>query len=85
MKSLKCTNCGNNDLVQAEGFGVCEFCDSRFVLNAKDVPLRETSIELNSDVDLLLKKCTEEPNKSSFYANLILDIDPHNFEARKYL
>jgi hypothetical protein len=85
LKSLKCANCGNTDLVQAEGYGVCEFCDSRFVLNANDVPQSETSIEINSDVELLLKKCTEEPKKSSFYANLILDIDPHNVEAQKYL
>ena len=37
------------------------------------------------DVAELLRKCRENPARARKYANLILDIDPDNPEALKYL
>ena len=40
---------------------------------------------LDDDVAKLLRKCRENPARARKYANLILDIDPDNPEALKYL
>ena len=42
-------------------------------------------IGLDDDVAELLRKCRENPARARKYANLILDIDPDNPEALKYL
>ena len=47
--------------------------------------IRDRSIGLDDDVAELLRKCRENPARARKYANLILDIDPDNPEALKYL
>lgn len=44
-----------------------------------------SQISINSDVENLLQKCRIDRKNARKYANLILDIDPDNEEARKYL
>ena len=44
-----------------------------------------SSIALEEDIAVLLKKCREDPKNARKYANLVLDIDPGNAEAKKYL
>jgi DNA-directed RNA polymerase subunit RPC12/RpoP len=51
-------------------------------LSHRDV---QSSIALDNDVTRLLEKCRTEPWNARKYANLVLDIDPHNREALKYL
>jgi hypothetical protein len=45
----------------------------------------EVNIEIDSDIQMLLMKCREDPVNARKYANLILDIDPGNLEAKRFL
>ncbi len=44
-----------------------------------------SGIALENDISRLLSKCKEDPVNAKKYANLVLDIDPHNVEALKYV
>ena len=85
MKLMRCTQCGSNELVRDRGFMVCKYCNSRYAIEKDDIGIKESSIELGSDIEALLKKCRTDPRNARRYANLILDIDPDNDEALKYL
>ena len=85
MKLIRCTQCGSNDLFRDGGYMVCKYCNSRFVVEKDDVGIKGSTIALGSDIEVLLKKCKKDPRNSRKYANLILDIDPDNEEALKYL
>ena len=85
MKLVECTGCGSKDLVEDRGYVVCVFCLSKFLLNAEDGAPPKTRIDIESDIQALLRKCRADPANSRRYANLILDIDPTNSEAVKYL
>jgi uncharacterized Zn finger protein (UPF0148 family) len=85
MKQLTCKNCGADGLVEKNGFLHCEYCMSKFAIESSDVPQGSMGLSLNSDIDRLLKKCKSDPRNARKYANLILDIDPTNKEALKYL
>ena len=80
-----CPNCGANAFVYKNGAKYCEFCNTRFELEESEKPKKKSEISLESDVERLLRKCEEEPFKAKKYAGLILDIDPTNKEALKYL
>lgn len=85
MKQFVCENCGANDYYEKDGFRICRYCDSKFLIFEEDLPQKNSSIALNDDIQMLLEKCRREPFNARRYANLILDIDPQNREARKYL
>lgn len=85
MKLIQCERCGGNDFYNDKGYRVCKFCGARFVITMEDVGIKETTISLNSDIELLLKKCKQDPTNARRYANLVLDIDPSNQEALKYI
>ncbi len=85
MKIVECTRCGSKELTEDNGYAVCCYCQSRFVPQADEKPSMITSIQLESDVEALLRKCREDPTNRIRYANLILDIDPTNREALQYL
>lgn len=85
MKMLKCTNCDANGLIEKGGFLVCEYCGSKFAIESSDMPQQSMGRSLSSDVERLLEKCRKEPRNARQYANLILDIDPTNKDALKYL
>lgn len=85
MREVKCMNCGANEWLDKNGFRVCAYCGTKFQLEAEDVSFRKSKIALNSDVERLLEKCRKNPSRARRFANLILDIDPSNEEARKYL
>jgi hypothetical protein len=100
MEALVCKNCGANALTRRNNYMFCPYCDSRFaitreeyssglfggshcvVLSRSDV---NSSIALDDDIAKLLKKCETDPRNARKYANLILDIDPDNEEALKYI
>ena len=63
----------------------CAFCRSRFVPQADDVIQVDTVIGIDSDIQVLLQKCQEDPVNRRRYAGLILDMDPTNQEAKQYL
>ena len=87
MSALKiniCQNCGASSFVYKDGYKVCEFCGTRYELEGDEIK-KSSKISLKSDIDILLEKCKNEPTKAKMYANRILDIDPTNKEALKYL
>lgn len=85
MKLLECNSCGSKEIVEEQGYAVCVFCRSKFLPGAEDGAPPETEIAIDSDIQALLIKCRADPANSRRYANLILDIDPTNREAAKYL
>ena len=85
MKLVECTRCGSKELFGESGYVVCAYCKSRFVPQADDLSQRETAIDVHSDIQMLLQKCTDDPSNRRRYAGLILDIDPTNHDAAKHL
>ena len=85
MKLMFCPNCGASSFDKKDGFMICRFCDSSFKMTLDDLEVKTSQISLGSDVEDLLKKCRTDPRNARKYANLILDIDPYNKEALKYL
>ncbi len=85
MKAIACEKCGANDWKAENGFRTCKYCGTRYQLTAEDITVKESTIAINHDVERLLRKCRAEPRNAKKYANLILDIDPNNKEASKYL
>jgi len=85
MKALVCSNCGAHEWKVVDGYKVCAYCGTRFLISEEERSRPRSEISLNSDVERLLKKCRDDPKHASRYANLILDIDPTNDAARKYL
>ena len=97
MEMLSCPSCGSNRLESEGAFLVCPYCGTRMTL---DMPSPESSgasgkssatgthpseIALNDDVQRLLEKCRKFPSRAPKIAKTILEIDPYNQEARKYL
>ena len=85
MKKLVCANCGANLFIEQDGIKVCQFCNSQHQPEKAGKPKKQSTISLQSDIDRLLQKCRTDPARASRYAGLVLDIDPTNEEARKYL
>lgn len=85
MKILSCVNCGGNSFTQEYGFRICNYCKSKYIIQKEDVTQSGSQIALHDDVQRLLRMCEENPAKAGKYASLILDIDPTNSEAQKYL
>jgi len=86
MQLIECTQCGSNELFEEHSYIVCAYCQSQFAPRAADVvPLRETVIAVHSDIQVLLRKCADDPANRRRYASLILDIVPTNHIAASYL
>ena len=85
MKLVICTGCGSKELVEKDGIIFCIYCQSKYLPQIDDLLPRETIIGITSDIQALLQKCKEDPVNRRRFANLILDLDPTNIEAHKYL
>lgn len=100
MVAMVCENCGANALVRKNNYLVCPYCESRFAITKEERKNKlfedtkhnslsnsavDSSIDLDDDVAKLLKKCKTDLKNARKYANLILDIDPDNVDALKYL
>ena len=85
LKMINCAHCGSKDLVEESAFLICTYCRSKFFRRATDGPPSETLIEIGSDIQKLLQKCREDPINRRRFANLVLDMDPENHEAKQYL
>lgn len=81
MAELVCACCGANDFRIEKGFRICNYCDTKHEITVK----KTSNIAVGDDVAALLEKCKANPYNARKYANLILDIDPQNKEALKYL
>lgn len=90
MQAIVCKACGAGGLRLVNGRGRCEYCGTLFALDKKEKDaLREppvgNGIALESDIDRLLRKCAQEPWNARRYASLVLDMDPDNEDALKYM
>lgn len=72
-------------MMQKDRYMECPYCNSKFLIEASDIPQQSIGIFLNEDVSNLLEKCRKDPKNAKKYANLILDIEPTNKEALKYI
>jgi hypothetical protein len=86
---LKCSSCGSLELTDRDTYVICNFCRSRFEniseKNFEKESLKNSFVGVASDIDDLLNKCKADPSRAKMYANLILDLDPTNDQAQKYL
>ena len=80
LKTVQCKQCGANVLREEGNYYICEYCGTKFLKKPEG-----EGISLNSDIERLLQKCKTDPKNAKKYANLILDIDPDNREALKYI
>ena len=85
MKAIICENCGSSDLYDEEGYRICRYCGTKHLITTEDRPAKQSTIDLEEDVLKLLQKCREDPARAGEYAQLILEIDPNNVEAKGYL
>lgn len=79
MKLITCSNCGASKFTIRNQKYICVYCGSTYEKS------HTTTISINDDIQKLLQKCRENPLAAKRFANLILDIDPGNNEAKKYL
>lgn len=90
-----CKNCGASGMKLIKGYWCCEYCDSKFAAHREEQLAysgkvygntgKTSEIALSDDVERLLQKCRTDRKNARRYANLILDIDPDNEEALRYL
>jgi len=85
MKAILCESCGASDFYQKDGLRICAYCGTKHQITGDDLTPHSFGVAMSDDVLRLLQKCREEPYNARRYANLILDIDPNNKEAMKYL
>ena len=85
MKSIECPSCGSKDLYEENGYRICRYCGTKLVLTREDKGVKESNISLHDDVKRLLQKCKDDPSNAKKYAQLILEIDSTNAEAKQYL
>ena len=81
MKRVVCPNCGADDFVIKGNYKVCAYCDTKFEVEIK----KSAAVMMEDDIQELLQKCKLYPWNARKFANLILEIDPNNREAMKYL
>jgi hypothetical protein len=85
VKIIRCTKCGGNELIDETKHVICAYCRAIFVRDEGLANKKKSTISVSSDVANLLKRCREEPDNRKRLAGLVLDIDPTNEEARRYL
>jgi hypothetical protein len=84
MKVQICERCGGGEFVDRDGYRICQYCNTKFLITSEDVTRKESSIALGNDIKMLLQKCQDDPVNAHRYASLVLDMDPSNVEALKY-
>lgn len=85
MTKLVCENCGSNELYEENGYRICRYCGTRHQIPREERTAQQSTISWKADVEAMLQKCREEPERAGKYAERILEMDPGNTEARKYL
>lgn len=85
MKHIICQSCGANQFDERGGYRICRYCGTKHTIFADLSAPAASGIGLDDDVRRLLQKCYDDPAHARKYANLILDIDPDNEEALKFL
>jgi uncharacterized Zn finger protein (UPF0148 family) len=84
MKPKICERCGGVEFKDVDGYSICQYCNTKYLLTPEDLPMKASTIALQDDIRLLLQKCKDDPANARRYASLVLDIDPSNSEAKRY-
>jgi len=84
MKIEICERCGGGEFVAVDGYRICQYCNTKYLITPEDVIQKESSIALDKDIKMLLQKCQDDPANARRYASLVLDMDPGNIDALKY-
>lgn len=84
MEIAVCERCGASDFAEDGEYLVCSFCRARYDKPKKEVR-KQSNIALDDDVGTLLAKCESDPRNAKRYALLVLEMDPLNKEAARYL
>jgi hypothetical protein len=77
--------CGGGDFFEQDGDRICRYCRSKYAIQSNEIQLQDSNIAIDHDIKMLLQKCRDDSANARKYANLVLDIDPSNAEAKKYL
>lgn len=85
MKSFQCEGCGSTEFYDLDGYRICEHCGRKHIITKEDQRVKQSTIDLNEDVAMLLEKCKTEPERAKKFAQRILEIDPNNAEAKRIL
>ncbi len=85
MQEVVCTQCGSNSLTETDGLWQCDFCRTTFKSNRDEFLEAKSKISVGDDVQRLLEMCKSDPANRARYAHLVLDIDPNNKDAMRYL
>ena len=85
MKIEICEKCGGSEFVDKDGYRICQYCHTKYLIMSEDVTRKGSNITLDNDIKMLLRKCRDDPANAQRYASLVLDMDPGNVEAVKYL
>lgn len=85
MKIEICEKCGGGEFVSQDGYRICQYCNTKYLITPEDVTRKGSVIALDNDIKMLLQKCQDDPRNAYRYASLVLDIDPGNKDAIKYL
>lgn len=84
MRPFVCGRCGSSEFRDKGSRRICAFCRSSYE-KPKTTVVRTSSITLGDDVASLLSKCQADPTNAKRYARLVLELDPGNRAALKYL
>lgn len=85
MERILCENCGSDEFILKDGAKYCKYCNSKYVLTEEEKRECNIGITLQDDINALIEKCRTNPSRTVKYANLILELDPHNHEAKAML
>ena len=82
MEKIIFEQCGASDWIEKTDYRICKYCGTKY---SKQKTYSNEGISVLDDVERLLEKCRRNPYKAKKYAQLVLDIDPTNEEAKKYI
>ena len=56
MKAMICERCGGGEFVDRDGYRICQYCNTRYLIKSEDVAQKGSIIALDDDIEILLQK-----------------------------
>ncbi len=85
MWQFTCENCGSKEYTVQKKKVICAYCHTCYKAQKGDPFTFGAKIDLMDDINILVSKCIKEPHNAKRYANIILEMDPYNQFARRYV